>query len=126
MLSLRKDFVEKIYSAADNIPMITYDDFRKLDIRIGTIVSAERVQGTDKLLKLEVDFGTEKRQIIAGIAETYQPDHLIGREIPVLLNLEPRRIRGIESQGMILAADADGAPILLHPDRQVPPGSIVR
>ena len=126
MLSLRTDFVEKIYSAVDNIRMITYDDFRKLDIRIGTIVSAERVQGTDKLLKLEVDFGTEKRQIIAGIAETYQPDHLIGREIPVLLNLEPRRIRGIESQGMILAADADGAPILLHPDRQVPPGSIVR
>ena len=126
MLSLRTDFVEKIYSAVDNIPMITYDDFRKLDIRIGTIVSAERVQGTDKLLRLEVDFGTEKRQIIAGIAETYQSEHLVGKEIPVLLNLEPRRIRGIESQGMILAADADGAPILLHPDRQVPPGSIVR
>ena len=126
MLSLRTDFVEKIYSAVDNIPMITYDDFRKLDIRIGTIVSAERVQGTDKLLRLEVDFGTEKRQIIAGIAETYQPEHLVGKEIPVLLNLEPRRIRGIESQGMILAADADGVPILLHPDRQVPPGSIVR
>jgi methionine--tRNA ligase beta chain len=106
--------------------MITYDDFRKLDIRIGTIVSAERVQGTDKLLRLEVDFGTEKRQIIAGIAETYQSEHLVGKEIPVLLNLEPRRIRGIESQGMILAADADGVPILLHPDRQVPPGSIVR
>jgi len=126
LLSLRTDFVEKIYYAVDNIPMITYDDFRKLDIRIGTIVSAERVQGTDKLLRLEVDFGTEKRQIIAGIAETYQPEHLVGKEIPVLLNLEPRRIRGIESQGMILAADSDGAPILLHPDRQVPPGSIVR
>jgi methionine--tRNA ligase beta chain len=106
--------------------MITHDDFKKLDIRIGTIVSAESVKGTDKLLKLEIDFGTEKRQIVAGIAETYQPDHLIGKEIPVLLNLEPRNIRGVESQGMILAADADGKPILLHPDRQVPSGSIVR
>ena len=123
---MRKDFVEKIYSPADNIPMITYDDFKKLDIRIGTIVSAESVKGTDKLLKLEIAFGTEKRQIVAGIAETYQPDHLIGKEIPVLLNLEPRNIRGVESQGMILAADADGKPILLHPDRQVPSGSIVR
>jgi methionine--tRNA ligase beta chain len=106
--------------------MITYDDFKKLDIRIGTIVSAESVIGTDKLLKLEIDFGTEKRQIVAGIAETYQPDHLIGKDIPVLLNLEPRNIRGVESQGMILAADADGKPVLLHPDRQVPSGSIVR
>jgi methionine--tRNA ligase beta chain len=121
-----KDFVEIIYSPADNIPMITYDDFKKLDIRIGTIVSAESVKGTDKLLKLEIAFGTEKRQLVAGIAETYQPDHLIGKEIPVLLNLEPRNIRGVESQGMILAADADGKPILLHPDRQVPSGSIVR
>ena len=123
---MRKDFVEKIYSPADNISVITYDDFKKLDIRIGTIVSAESVKGTDKLLKLEIAFGTEKRQIVAGIAETYQPDHLIGKEIPVLLNLEPRNIRGVESQGMILAADADGKPILLHPDRQVPSGSIVR
>jgi len=123
---MRKDFLEKIYSPADNISMITYDDFKKLDIRIGTIVSAESVHGTDKLLKLEIAFGTEKRQIVAGIAETYQPDHLIGKEIPVLLNLEPRNIRGVESQGMILAADADGKPILLHPDRQVPSGSIVR
>jgi methionyl-tRNA synthetase len=89
-------------------------------------VSAESVKGTDKLLKLEIDFGTEKRQIVAGIAETYQPDHLIGKEIPVLLNLEFRNIRGVESQGMILAADADGKPVLLHPDRQVPSGSIVR
>jgi methionine--tRNA ligase beta chain len=123
---LRKDFVEKIYSAVDNISMITYDDFRKLDIRIGIIVSAERVQGTDKLLKLEVDFGTEKRQIVAGIAEIYQSDHLIGKEIPVLLNLENRSIRGVESQGMILAVDVDGKPILLHPDKQVPSGSTVR
>jgi len=106
--------------------MITFDDFKKLDIRIGKIISAEKVQGTDKLLKLEIDFSTEKRHLVAGIADTYQPDQLIGREIPVLVNLEPRNIRGIESQGMILAADVDGKPVLLHPDREVPTGSIIR
>ena len=106
--------------------MITFDDFKKLEIKIGKILSAERVEGTDKLLKLEIDFGAEKRQIVAGIAETYQPDQIIGREVPVLTNLEPRSIRGAESQGMILAASVDGKPFLLHPDRDVPPGSEVR
>jgi methionine--tRNA ligase beta chain len=121
-----KDHVEIFYSSANNIPMITYDDFRKLDIRIGTVISAEKIQGTDKLLTLEIDFGTEKRHIVAGLAEMYQPDHLIGKEIPVLLNLETRRIRGVESHGMILAVDVDGKPILLLPERATPPGSIVR
>jgi len=106
--------------------MITFDDFKKLDIRIGKILSAEKVSGTDKLMKLEVDFSAEKRQLVAGIAEFFEPDHLIGKEIPVLLNLEPRSIRGIESQGMILAIDVDGKPILMHPEKEVPPGSIIR
>lgn len=120
------DYVEIFYSPADNIPMITFDDFRKLDIRIGTVISAARIPGTDKLLTLEIDVGTEKRHVVAGIAETYLPDDLIGKEIPVLLNLEPRKIRGVESHGMILAVDADGKPILLHPDRVVPSGSTIR
>lgn len=106
--------------------MIIYDDFKKLDIRIGKILSAEKVEGTDKLLKLEMDFGTERRQIVAGMAETYQPGQLIGKEIPVFLNLEPRSIRGVESSGMMLAVDVDGKPVLLQPDGEVPPGSIVR
>lgn len=106
--------------------MITFDDFKKLDIRIGKILTAEKVEGTDKLLKLEIDFGEERRQIVAGIAETYQPDQIIGKEVPVLVNLEPRSIRGVESQGMILAADNSGKPVLLHPGTEVPPGSIVR
>jgi methionine--tRNA ligase beta chain len=106
--------------------MISYDHFKKLDIRIGKIVSAEKVEGTDKLLRLEIDCGDEKRQVVAGIAEMYQPDQVIGREIPVLMNLEPRSIKGVESSGMILAADAAGKPVLLHPDAEVPPGSIVR
>ena len=106
--------------------MITFDDFKKLDIRIGKIVSVEKVKGTDKLLKLEIDFSKEKKQLVAGIAEFFDPDQLVGKEIPVLLNLEPRSIRGIESQGMILAIDVDGKPVLLHPDKEVPPGSIIR
>ncbi|HMK48410.1 MAG TPA: methionine--tRNA ligase subunit beta [Thermodesulfovibrionales bacterium] len=106
--------------------MITFEDFKKLDIRIGKVLFAERVVGTDKLLRMEIDFGSEKRQIVAGIAESYQPDSMIGREVPVLMNLEPRKIRGIESQGMILAVDVEGKPILMHPDHEVPPGSIIR
>jgi len=106
--------------------MITFDDFKRLDIRIGRVISAERVEGTDKLLKLEIDLGTEKRQLVAGIAEFFQPGQLIGKELPLLANLEPRKIRGIESKGMILAVDIEGKPILLSPEEEVPPGSIVR
>lgn len=106
--------------------MITFDDFKKLDIRIGKILSAERVIGTDKLLKLEVDLGTERRQLVAGIAGSYAPEQIVGKEIPVLTNLEPRTIRGVESHGMILAADMEGTPVLMHPEKEVPAGSIIR
>ena len=123
---MRKDFVAKTLLTVNNITMITFDDFKKLDIRVGKILSAEKVSGTDKLMKLEVDFGLEKRQLVAGIAEFFEPDNLIGKEIPVLLNLEPRSFKGIESQGMILAIDVDGKPVLLHPEREVPSGSVIR
>ncbi len=106
--------------------MITFDDFKKLEIRIGKVLSAERVEGTGKLIKLEIDFGTEKRQLVAGIAEFYEPGYLIGKELPVLVNLESRSFKGVESQGMILAVDVNGKPILLHPEKEVPPGSIVK
>jgi methionine--tRNA ligase beta chain len=106
--------------------MISFDDFKKLDIRIGRVTAAEKVEGADKLLKLEIDIGAEKRQLVAGIAQNYEPDSLIGKEIPVLLNLEPRTIRGVESHGMILAAVMDGQAVLMHPDKEVPPGSIIR
>jgi len=106
--------------------MITFDDFKKMDMRIGKILSAEKVEGTDKLMKIEIDLGTEKRQLVAGIADMYEPHSLIGKEIPVLMNLEPRKIRGFESQGMILAVDVEGKPVIMHPDREVPPGSAIR
>jgi len=106
--------------------MVTFDDFEKLEIRIGKITSAEKIEGADKLLKLEVDLGGVKRQLVAGIAQYYKPEELINKEIPVLVNLEMRKIRGIESQGMLLAAIEGGIPVLLHPDKEVSPGSIVQ
>ena len=106
--------------------MITFDDFKKLDMRIGKVLSAEKVEGTDKLMNIKIDLGTEMRQLVAGIADMYEPHSLIGKEIPVLINLEPRKIRGIESQGMILAVDVGGKPVIMHPDREVPPGSTIK
>jgi methionine--tRNA ligase beta chain len=114
------------YHIAFEEKMITFDDFKKIDMRIGKILSAEKVEGTDKLMKIEIDLGKEKRQLVAGIADMYDPNSLIGKEIPVLMNLEPRKIRGIESQGMILAVDVGGKPVIMHPDREVPPGSTIR
>ena len=113
---------------------IAFDEFKKLRIRIGLIVGAERVEGTDKLFKLQVDFGPsagsgsrrEQRQIVSGIAQFYAPEKLIGKQFPFLINLEPRIIRGIESQGMILAVDVEGKAVLLKPVKKVPTGSNVR
>ena len=109
--------------------MITYDDFKKLEIKIGKIVSAEKIEESEKLVKLMVDLGEETgpRQIVAGIALAY-PDagELVGKEIPVLTNLEPKTLMGYESNGMILAGDNEGKPTLLHPADEVPPGSVVK
>jgi len=105
---------------------ITIDDFKRLQIRIATVTSAEPVPKSTKLLKLTLDVGGETRTIVAGIAEDYAPDQLVGKQIPVLVNLQPALIRGIVSEGMMLAADVDGRAVLLHPDREVPSGSTVR
>ncbi len=107
---------------------ISFSDFKKLDIRIGKILSAEKAEGTDKLMKLRVDFGSEKRQIVTGIAEFYEPEDLIGKECPFLFNLEPKSFKGHESQGMILAVDVEGDRsdcILLHPNKETKPGARV-
>ena len=104
---------------------ITFDEFQKLRIQIGLIVEAERVGGTDKLLKLQVDFGDEKRQIVSGIAQFYAPEKLVGKQFPFVTNLEPRVIRGIESQGMILAIGVGEKAVLLKPLKKVPPGSLI-
>ncbi len=108
--------------------MITIDDFLKLEMRIGTVKTCEKVEGADKLLKLIVDIGNgEERQILTGVAQFF-PDIsvFVGKQIPVLVNLEPRRLRGLESQGMMLAADTNGVPTLLHPAHPVDNGSTIR
>ena len=106
--------------------IIDIKEFAKLDLRIGKIENAERVEGSKKLIKLEVDVGDETRQLVAGIAEEYNPESLIGKLVPILANLKPVKLMGVESQGMILAVDVNGKPILLHPDREVPAGSGIR
>ena len=104
---------------------ISFDDFKKLDIRIGKILSAEKIEGTDKLLKLEVDFSDFKRQIVSGIAEFYKQEQLIGKQFPFVVNLEPRIIRGVESQGMLLTIAAGEKIVLLKPQKKVKEGSMV-
>lgn len=111
-------------------PPITYDDFAKLDLRVATIVSAEPHPNADRLLKLQVDLGTEQRQICAGIKQYCPAEKLIGRQVVVVANLQPRMIRGEPSNGMLLAASArDGDEIrdvvLLEPAKPVPNGSTV-
>ena len=95
-----------------------------MDLRVGQIVTAERVPNADKLLRLEVDIGEdEPRQLLARIAEWYPPEALIGQKIIVVANLQPRRMRGLESQGMLLAADAEGRPMLASVPPQTPNGA---
>ncbi|HJT74561.1 MAG TPA: methionine--tRNA ligase [Chitinophaga sp.] len=106
---------------------IQYDDFAKLDLRVGTILSAEKVEKADKLLKLQVDIGSEKRTVVSGIAAHFKPEEIIGRQVTLVANLAPRKMRGIESQGMILMAeDAAGKLVFVNPDATVAPGSEVR
>lgn len=108
-------------------PEIQYDDFAKLDLRIGTIVSAEKVQKADKLLKLEVNLGFETRTIVSGIAQHFTPESLVNKQVIVVANLAPRKMRGIESQGMILSAeDSTGKLLLVNPDEITENGSGVK
>ena len=104
---------------------ITFEDFKKVEIRIGKILAAEKVVDADKLLKLQVDFGEFQRQIISGIAESFTPEELIGKSLPFIVNLEYRKFKGEESQGMLMAIDAGEKTVLLEPASEVPEGSEV-
>jgi methionyl-tRNA synthetase len=106
--------------------LITIDRFLEIELRVALVVSAERIPNADRLLKLEIDLGTQRRQLVAGIAVSYAPESLVGKRIVVVANLEPARIRGVESQGMLLAADAGGRPVVVTFDEDVPPGTRVR
>jgi len=110
----------------DKMEQITFDEFKRLDLRVAEILKAEKVEGADKLLRLEVDLGTEKRQLVAGISQEYAPETLIGKKLTIVANLKPAVIRGIESQGMILAADINGRAVIPFYSEDLPPGSKVR
>lgn len=113
--------------------MITIDDFAKVELRVGTVLEAEDVEESEKLLKLKVDLGEEEsRQILAGVKQWYKPEDFAGKQVVVVVNLEPRTMMGLESQGMMLAADSEDGPVFLTvpkslpAGRQVPPGTKIR
>jgi len=119
--------------------VISFEEFKKLDIRVAKVIEVERVKDSKNLLRLEIDLGEDStnpppfqpsarplRQIVAGIAQFYKPEDLIGKEIIVIANLEPKTLFGLKSQGMLLAAEDGEQPVLLIPDKEVPPGTKIR
>lgn len=104
--------------------MINYETFRQVDLKVAKVLEAERVEGSEKLLRLEIDLGYEKKQIIAGVGEKYSPERLVGKNIIVVANLESRKFMGLESQGMLLAAsNENGGLVLLTVMEDIAPGS---
>lgn len=112
-------------SAADP-SRISIERFFETELRVARVLEAERIENADRLLRLRIDLGSEQRQLVAGVAQAYEPEALIGRRVIVVANLKPARIRGVESDGMLLAADLDGRPIIATFDEDVPPGTRVR
>jgi methionyl-tRNA synthetase len=109
------------------IKKMNIEEFQKIDLRIGKIIVAEKIKNSDKLLRLEVDFGDEWRQIVSGIAEYYTPEELIGKKAVFVLNLDSKIIKGVESQGMILAGeDENGNLALLVPDKEIKEGAKIK
>ncbi|MBU6141701.1 methionine--tRNA ligase subunit beta [Patescibacteria group bacterium] len=111
---------------------IPFSDFEKVELRVAKILAAERVEGSSKLLKLSLDAGDKDeagtsvpRQVLAGIGKVYDPAAIVGREIVIVANLEPRMLMGLESNGMLLAASDDTGPVFLMPERETPPGSAI-
>ena len=105
---------------------VSYEEFTRLDLRVCRVVDAERIEGRKKVLKLTVDLGDERRTVVAGGAEYYSPDQFKGRLMVIVANLEPRLIAGVESRGMLLAADVEGKPVWLTVTEDVPPGTRIR
>ena len=106
---------------------IAIDDFMKIELRVAKVLAAERVPKSKRLIKINVDVGTEQRTLLAGIAEAYEPEVLIGRSVVIVFNLQPATLMGIESNGMVLAASPDGGkPTLVSFEAAPPPGTRVR
>lgn len=105
---------------------IAYDDFAKVDLKVAKIMEAERVEKSEKLIKLQLEVGDEKRQIVAGIGKAYTPEELVGKEIVIVANLAPKALMGVESHGMLLAAGGAEHPVLLAPEKEIESGAKVK
>lgn len=114
--------------------MITFKQFSKIELQVGTVLKAEDVEGSEKLIKLKVDLGEDPstssgqdiRQILVGVKQWYKPKDFVGKQVVVVANLEPRKMMGLESQGMMLAADTSDGPVFLTVPKKVPPGTKIR
>jgi methionyl-tRNA synthetase len=123
--SAASEVVKPVVSAVE--PLISIDTFKQIDLRVAEILAAEKVPKADKLLKLKIRVGAEERQLVAGIAQHYEPEDLVGKKIVIVANLEPAKIRGLESQGMILAASTDdGKSAIISPERDIASGAKVK
>ncbi len=105
---------------------IKIDDFFKIELKVAKVLEASEIEGADRLLRLRVDLGSETRQIVAGIKKSYTPEELVGKHIIVVANLQPATVRGVESQGMLLAASTEDGPVLATFDKDVAPGTKVK
>jgi len=127
-----KDFLAAMAEPApetakeDSMEQVGYEEFKKMDLRVALVLKAERVPNTDKLLKLEVDVGSETRTLVAGVGDVYSPEDLAGKRLAVIVNLKPAVIRGVESRGMILAAEWQGKAKIAFYDDDVPAGSRIK
>ena len=127
LLDTKKDNEKSNYAPSSQKDNIEFDDFAKMDIRTGTILEAEKVPKTKKLLKLLIDTGIDQRIIVSGIAEYYDPKDIVGKQVSVLVNLSPKELKGIKSQGMILMAeDSDGKLVFVSPTQNVSNGTEIR
>jgi methionyl-tRNA synthetase len=105
---------------------IKIDDFLKVELKVAKVLEASEIEGADRLLRLRVDLGSETRQLVAGIKKSYTPEELVGKHIIVVANLQPATVRGVESQGMLLAASTEDGPVLATFDKEVAPGAKVK
>jgi methionyl-tRNA synthetase len=115
----------KLKKGGEKMEEVTIDDFGRMDLRVARVLEVEKVEGSKNLLKIQIDIGDEKRQIVASIAQQYSPEDLKGRDIVVIVNLKPAKIRGTESCGMLLAAEKGEDVVLVVPDRKIDIGSKV-
>jgi methionine--tRNA ligase beta chain len=119
---------EKAMPSVPDVPndRISIEDFARVQMRVGQITEAEKIEGSRKLVKLRVDLGTEVRQVVAGIADAYDPASLLNRKVVVVANLKPAKLMGVESNGMVVAASVDGRPVLATFTEDVPNGTLLK